>query len=520
MTEPRCRWPRLSELAAELPGAVAPVDIAVSGITHDSRQVRPGWLFCAIKGHRSDGRHYAQDAADRGAAALMVDHPLEIDLPQLLVPSVRAGIGPIASALFGRPSNNLDIAGITGTNGKTTTAYLLEHVFEAAGWKAGLIGTVETRLAGHGTPSMLTTPEAPDLQRSLASMVAAGVKAVAMEASSHALDQHRIDGTIFQVGVFTNLTSEHLDYHGTIEQYYYSKSQLFTLDRCKSAVVCVDDEWGRRLAHQSPVPTVTFGTSPWAEARVKVIAADLNGTRFLLSWEGADIDLTTPLVGRWNALNAAAAFLAATAMGVPEASAIRGIATCHQVRGRFETVDLGQDFLVVVDYAHTPESLAELLQTARELALPGAQVHVVVGARGGRDRFKRPLIGRVAAEWADHAVFTADSPGAEDPAQIASQMLAGTLGAPGLPDHKVSIEPDRRAAIREAILEAGPGDVVLIVGRGHEVTQHVGDGVVTLDDRAAAADVLLEEGYAIHSHGLCSHMSRLPHDTFAGRHAG
>lgn len=480
-------------------------DGAVSGITHDSRHVRPGWMFCAIKGSHADGRHYARDAAERGAGALMVDHPLEIDLPQLLVPSVRASIGPISSLVFGRPSQSLRIAGITGTNGKTTTAYLLEHVFETAGWEAGLIGTVETRLAGHRTPSILTTPEAPDLQRSLASMVTAGVKAVAMEASSHALDQHRIDGTMFQVGVFTNLTSEHLDYHGTIEQYYYSKSQLFTPGRCRSAVVCVDDEWGRRLAHQSPVPTVTFGTSPEADARVRVTSADLDGTRFSLSWHDTEISLATPLVGRWNALNAAAAYLSATAMGVPEASAITGIATCHHVAGRFETVDLGQDFLVVVDYAHTPESLHELLTTARELSLPGTRVHVVVGARGGRDRFKRPLIGRVAAEHADRAIFTADSPGAEDPAQIASQMLAGTLGMAGLARGAVSIEPDRRAAIRAAILEAGPGDVVLIVGRGHEITQRVGSGVITLDDRSAAADVLREEGYAYASRADASH---------------
>lgn len=493
MIDGQCRWSRLSLLAAELRGSALHGDARISGITHDSRQVRADWIFGAIRGSRSDGHNYALDAIARGAGALMVDHLLDVDVPQLLVPSVREGIGPAASVLFGRPSSKLEIVGITGTNGKTTTAYLLEHVFETAGWKAGLMGTVETRLAGRGTPSVLTTPEAPDLQRSLARMVAANIKAVAMEVSSHALDQHRVDGTTFRVGVFTNLTGEHLDYHGTIEHYYYSKSKLFTPDRCESAVVCIDDEWGRRLAHQAQVPTITFGTTPGADANLRIVGSDLAGTRLVLNWHGDEISMKTPLVGRWNALNAAAAYLTAVSLGIPEAIAIRGIATCHRVAGRFETVDLGQDFLVVVDYAHTPESLAELLGTARELTAPGGAVHVVVGARGGRDRFKRPLIGRVAASSADHVIFTADSPGDENPAHIASEMLAGTLGlARPLPE----VEPDRRAAIRMACLRARPGDVVMIVGRGHEVTQRVGDGVIPLDDRMVAADALREAGHS------------------------
>jgi UDP-N-acetylmuramoyl-L-alanyl-D-glutamate--2,6-diaminopimelate ligase len=483
---------RLSELAAVWPETErCGADVAVVECTHDSRQVRPGWLFCALPGAHYDGHDYADAAVRAGARALLVQRFLDLDVPQLRVSSVRWAMGPMAAAVHGRPAERLSLAGVTGTNGKTTTSYLLQAAFVASGWRAGLLGTVETRIGRHRWTSPLTTLEAPDLQRAFARMRKEGVRAAAMEVSSHALDQHRVGGVTFDVAVFTNLAAEHLDYHGTMEQYYYSKSVLFTPEHCRQALVCVDDEWGARLASHCRVPTTTFGHSGAAQVRITDVASDRRGTRIVLDCADGAVELSARTVGVCNATNLAAAYLAARALGVPPEAAAHGIGHSPPIPGRSEVVDAGQPFLVVVDYAHTPGALSAQIGTARELTGPGGRLHLVVGCRGGRDRYKRPDVGRIAVD-ADNPIFTSDSPGREDPQAIVSQMLAGALERP---DRPVIVELDRVAAINRAIEMAGPGDVVLIVGRGHETTQHLAGHDITLDDRKQARAALLAQGW-------------------------
>ncbi|MCL2728943.1 MAG: UDP-N-acetylmuramoyl-L-alanyl-D-glutamate--2,6-diaminopimelate ligase [Actinomycetia bacterium] len=460
--------------------------------THDSRQVRPGWLFCALPGAHYDGHDFAEAAVRAGARALLVQRFLDLDVPQLRVPSVRWAMGPVAAAVHGRPAERLALAGVTGTNGKTTTTYLLQAAFVASGWRSGLLGTVETRIGRQRWTSPLTTLEAPDLHRVFARMRRDGVRAAAMEVSSHALDQHRVGGITFDVAVFTNLAAEHLDYHGTIEQYYYSKSLMFTEEHCRQALVCVDDEWGVRLASHGTVPMLTFGQSPRAQARITDVASDRHGVRIVLDCADGAVELSTRTMGFCNATNLAAAYLAARALGVPPEAAIHGIGRCPAIPGRSEVVDLGQPFLVVVDYAHTPGALSAQIATARELTGPGGRVMVVVGCRGGRDRYKRPDVGRAAVD-SDIAIFTSDSPGEEDPQAIVAAMMTGALG---LPDRPVVVELDRVAAISRAIAMAGPGDVVLIVGRGHESTQYVAGHDLPLDDREQARAALMAHGWA------------------------
>ncbi|GAA1942645.1 UDP-N-acetylmuramoyl-L-alanyl-D-glutamate--2,6-diaminopimelate ligase [Kitasatospora viridis] len=482
----------LSELARLWPGAeLRGGDAAVVDCTHDSRQVRPGWLFCAMVGARHDGHDHAPAALAAGASALLVQRFLDLAVPQLRVPNVRWAVGPAAAAIHGRPADRLAIVGITGTNGKTTTSYLLHSVFVAAGRPAGLLGTVETRIGAHRWSSPLTTLEAPDLQRAFARMRREGVRSAVMEVSSHALDQHRVAGVTFDVGMFTNLSAEHLDYHGTVEQYYHAKSLLFTAERCRRALICVDDEWGVRLAAQCDVPALTFGHSGRAEARITAAVTDRRGTRIRLRCPDGPVELTAPLVGLCNAANLAAAYLAARAVGVPREEAVSGIALCDSVPGRFEPVDAGQPFLVVVDYAHTPGAIGAQVATARSLAGPAGWVHVVVGCRGGRDRYKRPEAGRMAAT-ADVAFLTSDSPGHEDPEAIVAQMLTGTLG---LPRRQVVVELDRAEAIRLAVTAARPGDVVLILGRGHETCQQVAGRALPFDDRGRARAALRALGW-------------------------
>lgn len=480
----------LSRLASSLPQAERRGDCDIVDVTHDSRQVRPGWLFCALRGTHVDGHAYAQEALRRGASALLVDHWLDVEVPQVRVPLVRPVMGIIAAAVHAVPSERLRIVGVTGTNGKTTTAYLLERAFAAHGWQTGLIGTIETRVGGVREPSIFTTPEATDLQRALERMVRTGVDVVAMEVSSHGLDQWRLTGTRFELGIFTNLAPEHLDYHGTMEHYYASKALLFDPGYCARGIVCIDDPWGARLADQVRIPTVTFGRSADAQVRVEVVSSGLDGTHARLRGRVA-ADLTTPLVGSYNAVNMAAAYLAAIELGVAPDEAREGIASCELIPGRFELVDQGQPFLVVVDYAHTPGALAGLIATGRDLAGPGGRVHVVVGSRGGRDRLKRPQTGGVAAS-ADTAILTSDQPGHEDPMGIIRQMLIGTIDVPFA---HIVVEPDRRAAIVTAVTMAKAGDVILIAGRGHERMQQVGDRAVPFDDRDVAREALGAAGF-------------------------
>jgi UDP-N-acetylmuramoyl-L-alanyl-D-glutamate--2,6-diaminopimelate ligase len=380
------------------------------------------------------------------------------------------------------------VIGVTGTNGKTTTTYLIEAGLAGTGRRTGLIGTVETGAGGHRKRSVFTTPEAPDLQRGLAEMAREGVETVALEVSSHALDQHRVDETWFEICVFMNLAPEHLDYHGTIEQYYASKALLFDPVRCGRALICVDDEWGRRLASQAKVPVLTFGCSGPADVTIELVKSGLDGTTVRLGGTEPNVEVSGSVVGPCNAANLAAAYLAVAASGVGRAEAVEALAEAPSVPGRFELIEAGQSFLVVIDYAHTPAALRERIETARQLQSPGARVHVVVGARGGRDRLKRQDIGR-AASLADEVVLTTDSPGREDPQEIIAQVRLGlTQGAMA----GVFVEKDRRAAIGRAIARARPGDVVLIVGRGHETEYIVDDRRIEMDDREVARDALAD----------------------------
>lgn len=468
----------LSELADALGVGERRGDAALTGVSVDSRRVGAGDCFLAVAGLHADGHLYAADAVRRGAAALVVEHFVDLDVPQLRVPSVAELAGPLASLVFHSPSRQMPVVGVTGTNGKTTTCQLIRACFAAAGGLAGQIGTTGTYLGDRLlATSSLSTPEAPELQRHLFEMARAGAAGVAMEVTSHGLDRHRVDGTSFRVGVFLNLSPEHLDYHGTMENYFAAKRRLFAPERCSEAIVCVDEEWGRRLAAECAIAVRTFSVRPGADVMVRCRSAGLAGIVVELETPEGPVEIASPLIGVVNAANVAAAYLAACAAGVDPQVARAAIAACPAPPGRFEVLSGHADVLAVVDYAHTPDALAAQLRTAREVAR--GRVHLVLGARGERYAAKRPEMARVAAA-ADAVVLTTDSPGEEDPGQIVKEMLAG------VPDDRravVRVELDRAAAIRQAVASLTPGDIVLVTGRGHETTQRFGADLVPLDDR-------------------------------------
>jgi UDP-N-acetylmuramoyl-L-alanyl-D-glutamate--2,6-diaminopimelate ligase len=456
---------------AETSGVVARVSgdgsATIAGMTLDSRQVRAGDLYCCLRGERADGHDYAASAVVAGATALLVDHLLDVDATQLVVPDTRLAVGPLAATFWDRPSDRMAIVGITGTNGKTTTSYLLAAVLEHAGWPTGVMGTLT---------GPFTTPEAPELQARLAEMAESGRRAVAMEVSSHALALHRVDGTRFAVAVFTNLGRDHLDLHGTIERYFAAKTSLFTPDRAAVGVVNVDDVHGRQLADAASIPVIPFGL---ADAEALVVGP--TGSRF--RWRGHEV--TLPLGGRFNVANALAAATAAGALGIAEDAIAAGLGDVAPVSGRMETVDAGQPFRVVVDFAHTPDALAGLLAELREVT--AGRVIVVFGCGGDRDTEKRPLMGRSAAEGADLAVITSDNPRSEDPEAIIAAIVAGV---PVARRNAVVTEADRRRAIARALAEAVEGDVVVIAGKGHETTQTVAGETRPFDDRVVARELL------------------------------
>ena len=424
--------------------------VEVTDLAYDTRAVTPGALFFCIPGTTVDGHDLAAAAVDRGAAALVVERRLELDVPQLVVPSVRAAMGPAAANFFGRPSETLEIAAVTGTNGKTTTAFLLQAILDAAGRRPALLTNIRRVVGGHERPIGLNTPEAIDLQRLLREMLDAGDRSCAMEATSIGAAQGRLADTRFRVLVFTNLTQDHLDFHGTMDAYFAAKRALF--DQADVAVVNMDDEWGRRLLVDLPDAIPFSGDD------------DL----------GADLRLR----GRFNRANAAGAAAAARALGIDADAITRGLESVAGVPGRFESVEAGQPFSVIVDYAHTPDSLDNVLRAARELG-PG-RLTVVFGAGGDRDREKRPLMGRVAAARADRAIVTTDNPRSEDPVAIAEEVADGAL----------EIVVDRRAAIEQALADARDGDVVVIAGKGADTEMEIGGRFVPFDDRTVAREVL------------------------------
>jgi UDP-N-acetylmuramoyl-L-alanyl-D-glutamate--2,6-diaminopimelate ligase len=439
-----------------------PAAVDVRAITFNTVDVVPGALYCCLPGGRFDGHEFAPDAVAAGATALLCERLLPLDVVQLRVEDggARAAMAQVAAAFHDHPADHLRVVGVTGTNGKTTVTYLLRAILEANGWPTAVIGTLD---------GGLTTPDAPSMQRSLAAYRDAGQMSVAMEVSSHALVQRRVDAIHFAVAVFTNLTQDHLDYHRTMDAYFSAKSLLFTPERSDTGVVNADDPWGRRL-----LATAGIELRPFSMADAVELEAGALGSSFW--WEGHLVTLN--LSGRFNVANALAAAAAAGQLGIdPEVVAL-GLSSVRGVPGRFEMVEAGQSFKAVVDYAHTPSALEEALTAARHAAAPGGRVLVVFGCGGDRDRLKRPDMGRIAADLADLAMLTSDNPRNEDPLAIIAEVRAGV----GRPDRLV-VEPDRATAIAVAVESARPGDVVLVAGKGHETGQRIGARTLDFDDR-------------------------------------
>ncbi|HEY1370589.1 MAG TPA: UDP-N-acetylmuramoyl-L-alanyl-D-glutamate--2,6-diaminopimelate ligase [Gaiellaceae bacterium] len=445
------------------------VGVEVADLAYDAREVSPGALFFCVPGTRADGHDFAEQAVARGAVALVVERPLEAAVPQLVVDDARAAMAPAADEFFGRPTEELQVLGVTGTSGKTTTSFLLFAILAAAGRRPGLLGTVEARVGGERRGVVRTTPEAIDLQRTFREMLDAGDRSCAMEASSHASTLRRLDRVRFAALVFTNLSQDHLDFHGSMEDYFEAKRRLF-VESAPPAAVNVGDPWGRRLAAELP-GALTFGFAEDAAVGPDALA-------------GIDLKLR----GRFNVENALGALAAARLVGIEDEAIARGLESVRGVPGRFESVDEGQPFTVVVDYAHKPDALEQVLRTARELAV-GGRVICVVGCGGDRDRTKRPIMGRIASELSDAAIITSDNPRSEEPLAIIEAVVAGATS-------EVEVEPDRAAAIARAVESAREGDVVVIAGKGHEQGQTIGGQTLPFDDRDVARDALRRLGVA------------------------
>lgn len=493
MSTPRNAPARLRDLLAG-PGVVerrGPDDVGIGSVVHDHRDVRPGALFACIRGERTDGHAHAAAAVTAGAVALLVEEFLPLDVPQVRVTSVRRVLGPVAARFHGEPSRALRVLGVTGTNGKTTTTHLLEAIGAAAGDTTALIGTVGARIGATALPTGHTTPEATDLQALLARMRDAGAGTVAMEVSSHALAQHRVDATRFAAVCFTNLSHDHLDFHGTMSAYFEAKARLFTPPFTDRAAVSLDDPWGRELAGRARGAGLDVWSFSTGDTGADLTVADVRyepaATTFRLvsRRDGSQAAVRTSLVGPFNVANALAAAATARAAGIGLDAIAAGLGAPVVVAGRLERVEAGQPFTVLVDYAHTPDALERVLAAARTFVRPGGSVAVVFGCGGDRDRAKRPLMGEVAARLADRAYLTSDNPRSEEPGAIAADVLAGVP-----PGREPVVDLDRRGAIRRALAEAGPGDVVVIAGKGHERGQTAGGITVEFDDRVVAREEL------------------------------
>src|SRR6478672_11653122 len=474
--------------------ALAPVDVLgrapveIADLAYDARDATAGSLFFCVPGSRADGHDFAAEAVANGAVALVVQRPLELEVPQLVVGDARQAMGVAADEFFGRPTQELELAGVTGTNGKTTTAFLLYSVLAAGGRRPGLLGTIESRVGGERRPALRTTPEAIDLQRSFREMLDGGDRSCALEATSHGSELGRLDRVRFSALVFTNLSQDHLDFHGTVERYFEAKRRLFVTGDPPPAAVNVGDEHGRRLAGElralSDDQLLTFGLVDDADIRPEQLELGAHGAK--LRADG--IDLRTSLRGRFNVENVLAAVAVGRLLGVENDAIAAGVEALEGVPGRFEAVDEGQPFAVVVDYSHKPEALENVLRTARELA--HNRVICVFGCGGDRDRGKRPVMGRIAAELADVAIVTSDNPRSEDPEAIIAEVLEGA-GA------SLEAEPDRTEAIERALALAQEGDIVVIAGKGHEQGQELADRTIPFDDREVARQTLRRLGAAL-----------------------
>ncbi|HUU42523.1 MAG TPA: UDP-N-acetylmuramoyl-L-alanyl-D-glutamate--2,6-diaminopimelate ligase [Planctomycetota bacterium] len=480
---------RLSELASVVSDAgLTGGDVDVTRITHDSREVTPGTLFVALVGEKLDGHDYVARAVEAGASAVVVERPQPgITVPQLVVPRSRIALGKLAARFYDEPSRKLKVIGVTGTNGKTTTTYIVRSIVEASGEKAGVIGTIAYTSGDAEVPATNTTPESVLVERLLAEMVASGMTFAALEVSSHALDQGRVDEVTFAAGVFTNISGEHIDYHKDMTRYVRAKGRLFArLDPDAVAVVNADDPYtGEVLSGSRVRRVIRYGLGAGAEVRAVDVETGVGGSRFRVASPWGELVLTSPLAGEHNVYNCLAAATVTAALGVTPDAVREGIARLAVVPGRLEPVDEGQDFAVFVDYAHTDNALENALKAARKLT--SRRVIVVFGCGGDRDRTKRPRMRAVAEELAHVCVVTSDNPRTEDPADIIEQIMRGTRDP-----SKFIVEVDRRTAIRRAVETARPGDLVLIAGKGHETYQIFKDRTIHFDDREVAREVLRE----------------------------
>jgi UDP-N-acetylmuramoyl-L-alanyl-D-glutamate--2,6-diaminopimelate ligase len=476
-----------------MPGNASGLDVDCTGVAYDSRRVQPGMVFAALRGQQTDGTRFAAQAVANGAAAIVAEVPCPVDvagrLPWVEVADARLALALLASAFHGEPSRALSVVGITGTNGKTTTAYLISAIFTAASTMTGLMGTVTYRIGDRDVPATRTTPEAPDLQAMMRQMVDAGCGACVMEVSSHALALRRVDGIRFAAGVFTNLTRDHLDFHAGMDDYFAAKRRLFEmLPSDAPAIINADDPRAAALLETAKRP-VTYGIHRQADVTPGPLSFSIDGLAFDVRTPQGTVHVSSRLVGKPNVYNILAAVAATAALGVPLPAIERGLAALDGVPGRFELVsDRGDDIVVVVDYAHTDDALRNLLETARPLA--SRRLITVFGAGGDRDRTKRPLMGMVAARLSDLVVITSDNPRSEDPARIIDEVKRGAEPETRQRQAEVVAIADRREAIHRAIAQAGAGDMVLIAGKGHEKYQEIAGQVLSFDDVAVAREAL------------------------------
>ncbi|HCC56287.1 MAG TPA: UDP-N-acetylmuramoyl-L-alanyl-D-glutamate--2,6-diaminopimelate ligase [Solibacterales bacterium] len=469
--------------------------LAVTGCAYDSRKVEPGEVFFAFPGARADGREFAREAVEKGAAAVVSESPAPegFEAPWIQVTHGRQALALAARRLFGRPDEHIGLTGITGTNGKTTTSYLVDSILRAAGKTTALIGTIEYRLAGEVLPAPNTTPESLELLRLLDQLRAAGGSHATMEVSSHALALGRVYGLQFHTAVFTNLTRDHLDFHLTMESYFGAKRHLFEgagSPPPRFAVINADDPYGRRLKLAKETEVFWYGLGPESIYKAKHIQSTFDGLRFdVRVGKKLKMPIESPLIGRINVYNILAACCVGLSYGIATETIAEGVRNCAGVPGRYERVDEGQPFAVVVDYSHTDDALQNVIQVSR--ALSPRRIITVFGCGGDRDRTKRPLMGQAAAEGSDMVILTSDNPRSEDPLQIMNDVMVGLRRF----DVPLVVEPDRAAAIRRAIEAAAPGDIVILAGKGHETYQILKDRTIHFDDREMAREVLRGFGY-------------------------
>jgi UDP-N-acetylmuramoyl-L-alanyl-D-glutamate--2,6-diaminopimelate ligase len=454
------------------------MDIEIRGINHDSRHVRPGEVYVCLEGLRVDGHRFAPNAVNAGAVAVVATRPMELGIPVIVVEDTRHALSYFSARYFAHPSRKLHVVGVTGTNGKTTTTHFLQSVYREAGRSCAVIGTVGIKVGEDYQPAGMTTPEAFDLQRTLFEMVKNNIRDVAMEVSSHALAWRRADHVEFDMGVFTNLSHEHLDFHKDMEDYFLTKVRLFQMLKGEGtqAVVNRDDPYGRRLLKMINVPALSFGFGREADVQGRILQRSTTHTDLAITFSNTTFNVQVHLPGEFNAYNALAAAATALAEGLEPAVVARGINGMQSVPGRFETVNFQQDYNIFIDFAHTPDGLEKVLQTLK--AVPHRRLITVFGCPGDRDKTKRPVMGRIAEQYSDVVIVSSDNPGSEDPGEIIVDILAGMSSAP-------VILPDRQDAVRHALSVAGKGDIVLLAGKGHETYQLIGNRHVPYSDRQA-----------------------------------